>query len=85
MADWWEPTAVNYLHQVPKSLAIAAMSEAVSVEAAALLTKQTKDELVVQAEAQLAGRRWLPDVLRSRSPVAERAPARLPVVVATTE
>ena len=27
MADWWEPTAGNYLRQVPKSLAIEAVSE----------------------------------------------------------
>ena len=51
MADWWEPTGANYLRQVPKSLTIEAVSEADSAEAAALLAKLTKDELVVQAEA----------------------------------
>jgi hypothetical protein len=44
----------------PKSLAVEAVSEAVSAEAASPLAKQKKDELVAQAEAQLAGKRWLP-------------------------
>jgi hypothetical protein len=47
------------LSLVPKSLAVEAVSEAVSAEAASLLAKQKKDE-VAQAEAQLAGKRWLP-------------------------
>lgn len=35
MADWWEPTAANYLCQVPKSLAVEAVDEAVSADAPA--------------------------------------------------
>ena len=84
MADWWEPTADNYLRQVPKSLALEAVSEAVSTEAAAALANQKKDELVAQAEAQLAGKRWLPGVLRSHSLVAARAPASLHLVTPAT-
>lgn len=84
MADWWEPTAANYLRQVPKSLAIEAVSEAVSAEAASALAKQKKEELVAQAEAQLAGKRWLPGVLRLHSPEAARAPAGLHLVSLTT-
>lgn len=83
IADWWEPTADNYLRQVPKSPALDAVREAVSAEAAAALAKQKKDELVARAEAQLAGRRWLPGVLRSHSRVAGRAPASLHLVTLT--
>jgi ParB family chromosome partitioning protein len=84
MADWWEPTAGNYLRQVPKALIVAAVSEGVSVEAATALEKLPKEELVARAEAQLAGRRWLPSVLRARS--APEAPGRasLRVVIATS-
>ena len=39
--------------------------------------------LVAKAEAQLAGRRWLPGVLRSHSRVAGRAPASLHLVTLT--
>lgn len=73
MADWWEPTAANYLRQVPKAQIVDTVSEVVSAEAAALLAKLKKDELVVQAEAQLAGKRWVPSVLRSvGGPAADR-------------
>ena len=41
-------------------MVVEAVSEAVSAEAASLLAKQKKDEGVAQAEAQLAGKRWLP-------------------------
>jgi ParB family transcriptional regulator, chromosome partitioning protein len=67
MADWWEPTAAGYLHQVPKALILDALSEALSAEAAAPLAKLKKTELIAKAEVLLAGRRWLPAVLRSRS------------------
>jgi ParB family transcriptional regulator, chromosome partitioning protein len=66
MANWWEPTAVNYLRQVPKALILDAVGEAVSAEAAAPLAKLKKDELVAAAEALMAGKGWLPTVLRPR-------------------
>lgn len=76
MADWWAPTAANYLRQVPKAQIIDTVSEAVSAEAAALLAKLKKDELVVQAEAQLAGKRWIPSLLRACSaPAASGRPS----------
>ena len=40
-----------------------------------MLAKQKKDELVARAEAQLAGKRWLPGVMRSHTAVAAFAPA----------
>ena len=66
MADWWTPAAASYLQQVPKARIVEAVSEAVSVEAAAGLAKLKKGEAVVKAEALLAGTRWLPQALRAR-------------------
>lgn len=84
MAAWWAPTAANYLRQVPKALIVKTVSEAVSAEAAALLAKLKKDELVAQAEAQLAGKRWVPSVLRACSAPAASGRASLRAVAATS-
>jgi len=84
MADWWAPTAANYLRQVPKAQIVDTVSEAVSAEAAALLAKLKRDELVAQAEAQLAGKRWVPSVLRTCIAPAASGRASLKVVAATS-
>jgi ParB family chromosome partitioning protein len=67
MADWWSPTAASYLSHVPKSKVCEAVAEAVSAEDAAALAKLKKGEAVARAEALLAGKRWLPGVLRRAS------------------
>ena len=67
MADWWTPTAGSYLSQVPKARAAEAVTEAVSAEACAGFDKLKKGEAVARAEQLLAGRRWLPRVLRTRA------------------
>ena len=82
MADWWTPTAANYLRQVPKALIVDTVSEAVSAEAAALLAKLKKDELVAQAEVHLAGKRWVPSVLRVCTAPAASGRTNLRVVAA---
>ena len=65
MADWWTPTVGSYLQQVPKARIVEAVTEAVSVEAAAPLSKLKKGEAAARAETLLAGTRWLPSVLRA--------------------
>jgi ParB family chromosome partitioning protein len=66
MADWWEPTADTYLRFVKKPQIIASVSEGVSQEAATEVSKaKTKALMVTLAHAQLAGRRWLPGVMRT--------------------
>jgi len=82
MADWWAPTAANYLRQVPKAQIVDTVSEAVSAEAAALLAKLKKDELVAQAEVHLAGKRWVPSVLRACTAPAASGRTNLRVVAA---
>lgn len=66
MADWWEPTADNFLSRAPKAQALEAVAESVSERAAAALAPLKKDRLVAEAAALIAGRRWLPAILRTR-------------------
>lgn len=71
MADWWEPTAQGYLNHVPKAQIVQALKEAGSGLADDGVGAMKKDVLVVNAVSRLAGKRWLPAMLRPRS-----APAR---------
>lgn len=64
MADWWEATGDSYLNSVPKSLVQEAVAEGVSKEAAVPLANLKKGEAVARAEVLLAGRRWVPELLR---------------------
>jgi ParB family transcriptional regulator, chromosome partitioning protein len=66
MADWWEPTADEYLSRVPKSIIGQALSDASMSADAAVIEKLKKGEAVAKAEALLAGKRWLPAPLRPR-------------------
>jgi ParB family chromosome partitioning protein len=68
MADWWEPTPVNYLSHVSKDRIIAVVGEAVSPQIAQTMTKMKKGELVESANTQLTGLRWLPDNLKVKAP-----------------
>ena len=65
MAQWWQPTAASYIGRVSKALILEAVAEGVSPEAADNLSKLKKDELATSAEARLAGKRWLPAILRT--------------------
>lgn len=64
MADWWEATAGSYLAAVPKTRRVEAVREAVSNEAANDIAGMKKEAMIGTAEQYLAGRRWLPQVLR---------------------
>lgn len=64
MADWWTPTAASYLGVVPKHLVVAAITEAGMADDAEALGKLKKGEAVAKAEVLLAGKGWLPAVLR---------------------
>jgi ParB family chromosome partitioning protein len=67
--------ASNYLASVSKAQALDAVTEAVSKQAAAPLAKLQKGELVAQAQALMAGRRWLPSLLRATAARADNASA----------
>ncbi|QUN29519.1 ParB/RepB/Spo0J family partition protein [Cupriavidus sp. KK10] len=84
MADWWSATADGYLSLVPKTLAIAAVTEACGKKAAAPLASMKKADLAANAEQLLAGTGWLPKILRGPKRAAPKAtatnkPARPPV------
>jgi len=64
MADWWEATEASYLGAVPKSLIVESVKEAGMAEDAEALGKLKKSEAVAKAQELLAGKRWLPAVLR---------------------
>lgn len=65
VSDWWQTTSDSYLRHIRKPLIVEAVNEAVSAEVAALVAKaKTKTLMVTAAEAQLAGRRWVPAILR---------------------
>jgi ParB family chromosome partitioning protein len=64
MRRWWTATVKNYLGAVPRARILAAVTEAVSAEAAVPLAKLKKTALAEAAERQLAGSGWLPPVLR---------------------
>ena len=74
MAEWWQPTAASYLGRVPKAIALDAVKEGVSPQAAANLAKLKKDALVTLAEERLAGKGWLPAILRTPMPVMTNEP-----------
>ncbi len=67
MADWWEPTADEYLGKVPKALIVQALGEASMSADAADVEKMKKGEAVAKAADLLAGKRWLPTILKARS------------------
>jgi hypothetical protein len=69
MAVWWEPTKERYLGRVPKTLILDAVAEGVSKQAAENIAMLKKDELATRAATRLAGKGWLPAILRSPAPV----------------
>lgn len=64
MADWWVPTGASYLGSVSKALIVEALKDEGLNDDAEALAKLKKGEAVAKAEALLAGRGWVPLVLR---------------------
>lgn len=64
MADWWEATEASYLGAVPKSMIVEAVREAGMPDDAKFIGKLKKGEAVKKSEQLLAGKCWLPSVLR---------------------
>ena len=64
MANYWQPTKRGYFGRVSKALALNAVREGASPQAAQNLESFKKDALADAAETRLAGSRWLPPVLR---------------------
>lgn len=64
MTAWWEPTGERYLGRVPKTRILEAVREGVAERDAASIAGLKKDAMIEHAERLLAGKGWLPELLR---------------------
>jgi ParB family chromosome partitioning protein len=67
MTAYWQPTAACYFARVSKERIAQAVREAVSDQAAHNIASMKKDAMAAAAVAALAGKGWLPAVLRTAS------------------
>jgi ParB family chromosome partitioning protein len=65
MTAYWQPTAASYFGKVSKERIVQAVREAVSEQAAKNIASMKKQTMAEAAEAALAGKGWLPSVLRT--------------------
>lgn len=65
MTTYWTPSAASYFERVSKSHILEAVREGTSVEAAERMVGLKKGPMVEVAEEALAGRGWLPGLLRT--------------------
>jgi ParB family chromosome partitioning protein len=64
MKAWFTPDAANFFNRVSKPQILAAISEAKGQPPAPAWEKLKKAELAQEAERQLAGSGWMPELLR---------------------
>jgi ParB family chromosome partitioning protein len=64
MADWWAPTAANYLGHISKAKALEAVREATGEHGTPLVAAMKKAEAAAYCACRLEGTRWLPSPLR---------------------
>ncbi|GLR89767.1 ParB/RepB/Spo0J family partition protein [Bradyrhizobium iriomotense] len=65
MIRYWQPTVTNYLGRVSKELIAEAVREGAGDDAARQIAGLKKQAMAQRAEQLLAGKGWLPEVLRS--------------------
>lgn len=68
MTGYWTPTVASYLGRVTKARIGEAVREAVSDDAAERIGSLKKPDMASEAEALLAGKGWLPSLLRPPPP-----------------
>jgi ParB family transcriptional regulator, chromosome partitioning protein len=64
MTGYWQPTAASYFGRVSKERIVQAVCEAVSAQAADNIASMKKQTMAEAAVAALAGKGWLPMILR---------------------
>ena len=64
MTGYWSPTVASYLGRVTKARIGEAVREAMSDETAERISGMKKTDMATEAEALLAGKGWLPSLLR---------------------
>jgi ParB family chromosome partitioning protein len=69
MAAYWTATVASYFGRVTKARIAEAVGEAVSEEAAERIAGLKKPDMAAEAEALLAGKGWLPPLLRTANSV----------------
>jgi ParB family chromosome partitioning protein len=74
-ANAWTPTRAAFLDHVPRATIEKVVGEACGAEGVAQLKGLKKDATAATAERLLAGKRWLPPVLRA-SAAAKKKPAK---------
>jgi ParB family chromosome partitioning protein len=65
MTAYWQPTAASYFGRVSKDRIVQAVREGVSAQSADTIARMKKQAMAEAAEAALAGKGWLPSVLRT--------------------
>jgi ParB family chromosome partitioning protein len=82
MADWWEATAESFFGRVSKPTILAVVAEVSTAQAADNIAGLKKAELAAEAEKRVAGKGWLPSLLRSdmAAPAPVWTPAPTPQV-----
>lgn len=78
MTGYWSPTVASYLGRVTKARIGEAVREAVSDEAAERIGGMKKPDMASEAEALLAGKGWLPSLLRAPVPVESEVQSEAP-------
>ncbi|MGH6957329.1 MAG: ParB/RepB/Spo0J family partition protein, partial [Caulobacteraceae bacterium] len=78
MTGYWAPTVASYLGRVTKARIGEAVREAVSDDAAERIGGMKKPDMASEAEALLAGKGWLPCLLRAPVPVEADVQAEAP-------
>jgi ParB family transcriptional regulator, chromosome partitioning protein len=64
MAQYWQPTAASYFGRVSKGLILDAVREGIGSGAADKIAGLKKDAMAKRAASVLAGKGWLPAILR---------------------
>jgi ParB family chromosome partitioning protein len=78
MTGYWTPTVASYLGRVTKAKIGEAVREAVSDEAAERIGGMKKPDMASKAEALLAGKGWLPSLLRAPVTVVPEVQSEAP-------
>jgi ParB family chromosome partitioning protein len=78
MTGYWSATVASYLGRVTKARIGEAVREAVSDEAAERIGGMKKPDMASEAEALLAGKGWLPSLLRVPVPVEPEVQSEAP-------
>jgi len=80
MTAYWTPTVASYLGRVTKGRIAEAVREAVSEEPAERIGGLKKPDMASEAEALLAGKGWLPSLLRAPVSTEPEVHADAPVL-----